>query len=423
MDMSSNRKLSRVRSSSDFGLDRTALAILLLLIPFFEPLCFSYLKEVAGFEMVGGFFDFFFMGYRICSVFIILILFSTKVRFNLALGMIALMGFFSCLSVVVMNNSGTIKALYEAAAFLALGIFLFYEWREHPDELVTACTILFTAFSILSLASVWLTGARGIASAQANSQAAKDAIFFFGGKNSVFIYNLPTILFLCFYEYRKKGIIGFTPSVVALLFCITSILIDSASSTFFFFLVFAFCVAARFAKKGTIVKAISQPIFLLAVFAFVFVFIVMMGGRMGIVSSLLELFGRSPTFSGRTGIWQQALSDIDISPFLGGGGALTFTIGSTTTPHAHSFYLNAFAQYGIFYFVVLVLDLVLVCVVVRRNNSKKRNCILVSLSVFAFYMLVIHSVFDFLSLPLYFLLRSCILDGMSFFEIAGKRKA
>lgn len=409
-------------SSSKYGLDKTGLMILLLLIPFFEPLCFFYLKDCLGYESVGSFFDLLFMVYRMASVCLIFILFAMKTRFALSLVMIVLMGFFSCLSVAIMNSSGLIKAIYEALTILALGMLLHHEWKTNPDELISACTILFLAFSTLSLASVLLTGANGIASAQAGSQAAKDAIFFFGGKNSIFIYNLPTMLFLSFYEYRKRGKVGFAPAVISFLFCIASVQIDSASSTFFFFVLTAFCLFVHFVGDGVFVRLISQPILLLAVFLFIFVFIVLMGGQHEILTDTLGFFGRSSTFSGRAGIWQEALSDIAGSPFFGGGGSLMFKAGATLTPHAHSFYLNAFAQYGIFYFVVFMLDIIIVAILARKENLAGADRLLVSISSFFFFMLILHSVFDFLSLPLYFLLRSCIIDANDFYKSVAVQK-
>jgi len=411
---------SKEKTTSTAWFNKTTALLLVLLIPFFEPLCFFYLKDCVGFEVVGGFFDTFFMVYRACSVFLILIIFVAKTRFSVSLLLIILMGASMCLSVLVENESGLLKAVYESVTYISLGIFLCYEWRNRTNELISAGLILFVAFAVLSLASIVLTGASGIASVRANSHEAKDAIFFFGGKNSVFMYNLPALFFLSVFNYREKGNIGYGPIVLSLIFCVASIWIDSASSTFFFLVSLVFLVFFRFSSKGLFVRFFSQPVVLFVVFLLLLVGIVMMGNEFGILSGLLEFFGRSTTFSGRTGIWAQALSDVGASPFFGGGGALTFAIGQAMTPHAHSFYLNEFAQYGVFCFALFIIDAIFVSTTVQRHRASRN--VISCIGIFMFYMLVIHSVFDFMSLPVYFLLRSCVLDGGQAFESLGLGK-
>lgn len=393
------------------GQPSRAITLFLLLVPFFEPLCFGYFKSSLELEAIGSGFSSFFTVYRICAVVVILLALVPKVRLDYALGFIVLIGFFLVLSVLVENSDALAKTGFEALTYLSLCVFLHYEWCRHPDALIRACVCFFSIYTVLSIASVVFTGANGFMNTAKGTPTAAGAIFFFGGKNSIFMYNLPTLLFVGIYRYRNYGTLGYLPAFIALALCITSSVIDSASSTFFFLIICIFCLFAQNKKTSSFARLLSKPTLLLCLFLLIFITIVVMGAQFDVVSGLLSFFGRSATFTGRTSIWQQAVEHIVESPLFGGGGSLSYVVaGTIRTTHAHSFYLNAFAQYGVFYFAMLIIDMVAACALAnrRRPSFDPVDC----LCVFLFFCLAIHSEFDFLFFPIYLILRSCIVDRM-----------
>lgn len=232
------------------------------------------------------------------------------------------------------------------------------------------------------------------------------AVYFLGSKNASIFYYLMFILFLMLYDLqsrirRLKKVIP----VLVILMTITVLICKSANSLFCLLLIAFYYL---FSYQNKLFRRLLSPRFFIVSAVLIFYFVVF-AKNSPLVTSILSIFQKSSNYTGRSYFWEQALSMIVSHPIFGNGANSTFSIlGSISGiiyPQAHNFYLDYFAKYG---FVPLLI--IIACSFYWMNRAwnageRKRA----SLVLFFFFTLLIHSIFDDISLY-YIFIMICLTE-------------
>lgn len=378
---------SRTRAERSF-----VYALFLLLM--FEPMSLFYLEtESSVFEFIDTIWK---MLSMCASAAVILLLWWRKTPSKWVYPII-LLCIIRCISIAV--NQGFGKVVSQAGTllgFVALAWFLHDRMRYDKYRLLDGLLIMLSFYAICSLVSIVITQQEGLVPGTGTP------VYFFGQKNMIFIYGMPLIAAMALRDYRKGTSISKATIAVAGLYSIVSLYIDSASSTFCFASIVAALIYLKLCSNPSRLFHPAVFIFLIAI---LFIITLIQQDSSGFIGGVLELLGRSPTFSGRTPAWEQAIQYFLDSPLIGQGENLVFTLAyGVEVSSAHSFYLASLAQYGIFYVAILIVDILLVSRIVTRQSSA-----LVCVESVLYFILLIHSLYDIMYLSNYIIMRALVV--------------
>lgn len=126
-------------------------------------------------------------------------------------------------------------------------------------------------------------------------------------------------------------------------------------------------------------------------FVIVLEYIVLFGKESEVIQTVASAFGRNISFTGRDSIWRYYIEKFVANPIWGAGydTVQLFADGSRAI-HAHNFFLDNIAKYGIIEFGAIVL----LIVIAGRCISKSINKKIIVFSSMIFFLILLHSLFE-----------------------------
>lgn len=318
---------------------RKTIWFFVLLIPFFKLLSFGLFQErqfgTSFFKALELIYD---GGRVLAATYGFFLLVKHRFRIASSFAKAFILFFVLQLTVCVVNRSLDGRFILKIYSYIGFVLLVDYYCKQSLDTALKATELLFGTISILGILVIivfplgLLRGTR-----------VYDAIYLTGGKNTAFpFYYLFLLSLFLFYNSTRsvKGLPSFWYVPMALMM-ICAVICQSMSTLVALFLMALFSVLFVTVKPEF--KTYLPVIILYCLLALIYI-----GTNIPVVSNLLGVFGRNSTFSNRTTIWSQAFEYIAKSPFFGSGDKLTFVIGTNTTDHAHSWYLDTLTKYGVF---------------------------------------------------------------------------
>ena len=378
------------------------LAYAFLLQWYFRPFCLQYLRKSS---LYGSLPSILFNAYAYLALaisMVVLLLWGIR-RFEFKDSFLIL--FFLWIALSGLINRG----FYEFASSMAnlftqlgLSCLVIHLLKQRPRTIAWALLIIFAVHFVLNVITVvaFPTG-------MLHGGTTTSYTYFFGGKNSVFMWGivLPAAMVFMLYITKESRWTSLA-IVVSVVYGLLAIRVDSASSTACFIVTALFLFME---SKSLLPKPLFTPPTYLIVLVAVF-FIVIVFNAASIFADLLGALNRSTNFSGRDIVWAQAIDYVKSSPLFGCGDDIPFYLSGSDAHHAHSFYLTYAAQYGVPAPVFFLLDAWLICVRVKNANNPYTNLLAIP-----YCILLFHSLFDVVDLSLVILLRTLIAYETDFY--------
>lgn len=223
----------------------------------------------------------------------------------------------------------------------------------------------------------------------------EQANWFLGNKNVIIIYVLPCMFFCILNSLHKYNKVTFN-SKIQLVICSLSIFISKSATSIVG--VTAFLIVAFLANKNIIKRIVkyvlNYGIIMIAVFT-LFIMLIIKRDVTIFSSFIVNVLHRNVTFTGRSVLWDQAIELFLSSPYWGVGDFIIYVVSGETMVHAHDFYLDILARYGVF---VLITFILLVFYSVKAS-SKSKNAWIANLTM---SIILIMSLFEVYSFNLFF---------------------
>ena len=383
------------------SLDIRAIPISIILLPYFEPWSLDKVVDSGVYGLSINLLSWYFQIGKIV-ISLISLLIAIKYREFLNKYTTIIIVYSVVRGIAASITSGEISAeLYQIGLYIGFIALLFNINRIGNRLLLSSILICFFIQGIAALISIYGTDG-GLLPGIIDPGA---RIYSFGGKNGIFIALLPLVIFKA-YSNKMDNEKSLIPSIVSFVFATTSYFIRSSSSMLCFLLV-------GFALLPSIERVFSKHIsykIVGLVLLFVFAGIVLTPLIIPFIGELLGLLGRDITFSGRDGIWKQAIAYFLSSPIIGYGNTVVYDVwgisGFSTTNIAHCYYLDIIAKYGIITGVCLLLTIVYV---LYELDNKTNKFVSYSLGI-GFIILLLHSIFDDLNFYIFLLLTFSIFN-------------
>lgn len=284
------------------------------------------------------------------------------------------------------DYTGMAYVVADAARLIGFACLVSMMMEDNPACLIEGAYYVTAALTALYISSAILFIA-------IDGGPAPDRIYAFGGKNSILMQAIPYFTIACIRDFIKRGGVSLQVIIVAVLYSVISLLIDSVGSLACFILLLLMLVIyykPRY-RLGKLANGGVYLFLLVALFLIVFVF----KSYKELLEPLFGLAGRSPTFSGRETVWNEAFEYLSSSPIFGAGPRIEFHLismqeGVVVTPAAHSFFLDGLARYGLLYFIPMVAGVIGLYLLA----FKKRTSLLVNITSGVLFVLLVHSLFD-----------------------------
>ena len=296
-----------------------------------------------------------------------------------------------------MNNALTINAVVGLASYIGASLLFERMWKKSREYYLKSMIVFFGGMSIIG-AFFNIVLPNGF-----NHSIQKDfAIYFLGSKNSGFYYFVPFLYFyIIYYLYRYNSMPhGALPFCIVM---ITGAYFTSSTNTIICLLVlFVLMIIWRFLQNR---KRLFNPKVMMAL-AILVEYLILFGKNNKAVQDVVQFFGKSTSFTGRDRIWAFYYEQFQQHVLWGAGpntelNALSWGGGAT---HAHNFFLDNLAKYGVIEFVVAVV----IFVTVGSCISQYVNRRMIVISSVILFLIILHSLFDDIS----FYLLICIFETM-----------
>lgn len=210
-----------------------------------------------------------------------------------------------------------------------------------------------------------------------------------GGENHVVCFALPLLFLSILFskESNKKSYI------LSAIIAVINVLLSGSATGILGCVVFVLISAA-----GTFTYKINRnsklfKVETLLLLIVIFVFIVLFMTSSGIVQMIALYFGKDPTLSNRTIVWEDAIEAIIKKPILGYGDSFSAYAGnSVSAGHEHDYYLHLLFRGG----VVLLGAFWALLLNVKNNLNKVKNTIfyyVFSSFMFSFLLILITEVY------------------------------
>lgn len=365
-----------------YKLNKSVLTLIVLIIPFFRLLSFSYFIEHGYhfFVIVELIYNFL----RVISASLIYIWLHIELKekkykiSRLALFFVL----FFIFRTIACGINGSINFLYiiKVYTYIAFIFLCDIETSKENNNFLRANRLLFGLLSIIGLVSIYMFP-HGLLS----GRNVYEAVYFLGSKNASFPFYYTFLL--CIFLDLLKNNTHHEKIRVGMLLLITlgaAIICESVSSFLCLLL-----MASLFFMFYSKIKLVLKPS-LIFVPLIVILIIIYVGAEIMLITDFLGLVGRNPTFSSRTIIWAQAFYAFQSHMFFGAGDNLIFQVGYRITDHAHSIYIDMLAKYGLIPFIVFIVLIYKAVEIIKRNNIESFATI--KYLLLAIYLL--HSGFD-----------------------------
>lgn len=276
-----------------------------------------------------------------------------------------------------------------------------YLFEKKPGLFLESGTKLFSVLILFGIISI-LVFPNGFN----HSPVKSSAVYFLGGKNSAVYYYL---LFLLFYltrkPYRKEKNRLFIPSLLVVM--MITLAICKSSNGLFSILIFSIFYITIYHR--TILRRLWRPSITIPILAVAFYLIVFANDN-AVFRYVLSLFGRSSDYTGRDVLWVQAIDLFKANPIIGNGINTEYKLLSYVwQPHAHNFYLDYLAKYGIFPIIILITGIIKTLVRAWKNSKSKELSVCTAILI----IILFHSIFDGIDIYYYVII-------LCFVEFAGK---
>lgn len=277
----------------------------------------------------------------------------------------------------LINGSFYIGMIIAAISYIGFVLLCEQMIYESKESFYKALGMLFGIFAILGAVSVWLFP-NGFF--YAGSKA--EAVYLLGSKNSSFAYFLVFLLLWNLYSLRENQKLPRYGGIAILLFAVTEGICDSSNAILCLIILLFFFLLIKHNKK---IYKCCTPLLLELAVVFMGIFIIF-GSTSEFVGNILNALGRDFTFSGRNVLWRQAINILMANPLFGAGANQEFVLATgAVANHAHCFYLDTFAKYGILCFGTVA---VMITCVMYRLSKLKKDRLLIMTGVFVFVYLV-----------------------------------
>lgn len=261
--------------------------------------------------------------------------------------------------------------------------------RKNETKFLDSMVKLFGFYAILGALSIFL-----FPNGFNHASQKQFAIFLLGSKNSAFFY-YAIYIFLKVVQVRsrKKEIPSYL-IVTNIVFMVSTIVCDSMNGFLMLFLTLVFLIMSKYKIPFRKLFRPKVVLIILIIMALMIPFL-----ASGKFDWFFNLLGRESNFSMRTFIWEDAIEKIRINPIWGNGkdGDVIF-YGRQT--HAHDVYIDYAAKYGL----VTLSVFVFVLISIANKITKVKNREYMYISCFFLFLILFHSLFDVVSVPVLSLL-------------------
>lgn len=270
------------------------------------------------------------------------------------------------------NGILTIGVVYTIAVFLGFCVYISKALAKNCYELISGLYYLFATVIVINFATM-LTGGIGTA-------LNGDLLYFIGGKNSIALTAIPTIPIVYLYSYFNYKKLKLIPMVLILMSVISIFL--SASGT-------GMVVALLTTIFIFISKKLSPSFFTYFVIYLVSFFtIVIFRFQEALFGNfIVNVLHKDLTFTGRTFIWDVAISQIKQSWFFGyGWGNKVISMYFANLTESHDGILDVLMFCGAFgcLFFLFILIMAGKKLVAHKNNILSK---ILSFSMFAYLII------------------------------------
>lgn len=365
------------------------IVYILLLIPFFElqslDMLISHGYNVSLYNLILDSFSL--MRALISLVLIVLLLSKDKLKKDpLLLGFFA---FIACLNISsIINGSFFMNYLIGSISNIGLLLLCKRGMGKSQEDFLDAGTILFGLYSLLGVISIFL-----FPNGFLHADQKAFAIYFLGSKNTSIFYWVIFLLLLTIRGVRKQR---FPISIILfdLLFMFAAIVCESVNSFLVLILLFVLFLILRW--PVSLYKLLTfKSLGVLLVIASSFVLIPQLRETL---APIVKAFGRNMDFTGRIVLWKQAVDTFCSSPIAGHGIFLDYVLATKAiVDHAHCYYLDLLAKYGLLGFLSFLFQIVYVWHGFAKKNKSYSK--FVSSGLFFVFALLTHSIID--NLPIY----------------------
>ena len=316
-----------------------------------------------------------------------------KTRLDIHLFIVMVINYAFAQSVIVLLKKFSLTAFGYPIFHVAYLFILYTTLERKPKLLVKNALVIFGVYNIVQILSIIKFYPRGMLSSR--SVIAAEAVYFFGGKNQIFIPMLIFLLALCIENIVEHGNIRKGTFFIIAAFALESILIDSMSAFACIALFGAVCLLL-FTKAHKYLVYVFNPYLLFALLCVIFVMFCIINSYSAFsensyLAEFAHKYGRNLSFTGRTVIWQQAINMFIENPAIGGTGI--FYIPGRTVDQAHNAFLDVISKYGLVGFIPYILITISVMRMLKKLKSKNNLYILCSAS---FFIVLFHCLFEFM---------------------------
>ncbi|MGM9834474.1 MAG: O-antigen ligase family protein [Bacilli bacterium] len=315
--------------------------------------------------------------FRLCSIFIINILFLATIKkrkLNLSIKFIGIIEIFVLISCLI-NKSGVYNALVFWHGIMSL--LLLAEINKNNLRSFCKCIMItLIIYILINFAGIVYLRSIDIVVNQKTK-------FILGSKNMPILYIFPCLIILFLlsdkkYNDRKKVILEKFLSFVFYLICFVSVLYTkSATSIVVIVLLVLYGIFLNSKIINRVINKINAKVLFYIMIIF-FVLIVLVGIQKYFSAFIVDILGRDLTFTGRTIIWKKAIEMTKLR-LIGWGWDCNLTNMYNDffwqkyfdASNAHNFILNLAYKSGIITSIIYVIYL-LVCSK-KLNQNKTRN--------------------------------------------------
>lgn len=323
-----------------------------LLLPLYRP---PYLAT-EGFTFLDGFFVY----GKILSFIVVVLMYARKAirkKINYknteTIGIVIYLCFYLCVFVGGIINGDMSNV---GSAFLpvitAVLMFLYY-LEDDITKMLYPLSLILTAYVVINFATV-LVFPEGLYSQKVNEMSTRiEYSWFLGYRNPQIRVLLPAVAisFICdvikFGKIKVKSIALFACSVM------TVFMVHSSTAM----IGFAVCIAIYVLRLKWNIKV--RPIWFVYLNIGFFIFIVILRLQNIFSFFIVNILGKTTTFSARTIIWDQALLQVYAHPLFG-TGANEFAIGSYfVATHPHNLFLYLMLKGGLLGFGFFLMAMII----------------------------------------------------------------
>ena len=315
------------------------LIFLFLLIPF--------ILSSSVYSIINQQFNFFLLGWKLISFFILLILYSTNCKLSKFDFTLILYIFVWLLLTLINNINNVFETLKEMLVIISY-IFLieFAISKQKFNSLVFIATFIHIGILLINLVSIFYFP-NGIYQTPTNVGVA--IYYFLGYKNQITPIIIMSILFLGIYLHLNQKQNKLQKTIIILSFIIivlNAILLQSSTA-----IVSVLIILSLYLISNIIPKIANLTTYLICV-AFVFVLIVVFREQKFFSFIIEDFLGKELNLTNRTNIWDKSLILITKSPFWGYGvTTLQQIIGDR---NAHNYFIQIMLQSGIIGMILLL---------------------------------------------------------------------